>query len=271
MRYGGPRSVPPTPFASHKSCFSNMTGPRRRTNEFSVLITCEHGGSRVPAAYAELFRGARDVLASHRGYDHGALELARRFARQLHAPAVFSTTTRLLVDLNRSVNHPRLFSEYGAALDTAARQEVLEKHYRPHRDRVEAIVRDAVAQGRTAVHLAVHSFTPVLDGDVRRADVGLLYDPSRRLERTLCRRWQQLLREIRPELRVRCNDPYRGTADGLTTWLRRRFDPDRYAGIELEINQSWPNGNRTAWLDLGRVLVGTWARLTGPVPGYSSS
>jgi hypothetical protein len=36
---------------------------------------------------------------------------------------------------------------------------------------------------------------------------------------------------------VRCNAPYRGVSDGLTTHLRRRFAAHRYAGIELEMSQ----------------------------------
>ena len=32
------------------------------------------------------------------------------------------------------------------------------------------------------IHVSSHSFTPELDGKVRRADVGLLYDPAPRGE-----------------------------------------------------------------------------------------
>jgi hypothetical protein len=37
-----------------------------------LLVSCEHGGNRVPARYVALFEGAADVLATHRGYDLGA-------------------------------------------------------------------------------------------------------------------------------------------------------------------------------------------------------
>jgi hypothetical protein len=37
---------------------------------------------------------------------------------------------------------------------------------------------------------------------------------------------------------VRRNYPYRGTADGFTTYLRRQFSARKYLGIELEVNQS---------------------------------
>ena len=239
--------------------------PTRRDRPFSLLVTCEHGGNRVPAAYTCFFRGASGVLETHRGYDPGALELARRFARHFHAQLAFSTTTRLLVDLNRSIGHPKLFSEFSGLLDSEERQRVLERHYRPHRRRVEAAVRNMVEHGGVVLHLAVHSFTPVLDGEVRRADIGLLYDPSRPLEREFCCRWQRAIRQASPELRVRRNYPYLGTADGLTTWLRRLFDADRYAGIELEVNQRWPAGDRRAWREVQHRLVDSLPRLVVPV------
>ena len=40
-----------------------------------------------------------------------------------------------------------------------------------------------------------------------------------------------------PEFALRRNSPYRGTADGLTTALRRRYPANRYIGIEVEMNQ----------------------------------
>jgi hypothetical protein len=39
-------------------------------------------------------------------------------------------------------------------------------------------------------------------------------------------------------LRVRFNYPYRGVADGLSTWLRHRHREGRYVGVELEFNQA---------------------------------
>ena len=76
----------------------------------TVIITCEHGGNRIPAPYRRLFRGQRAVLDSHRGHDPGSLVMATALADTFSAPLLASTTSRLLVDLNRSVGHPQLFS-----------------------------------------------------------------------------------------------------------------------------------------------------------------
>ena len=83
---------------------------RRTTRIDSFLVTCEHGGNRIPSSLQPLFRGYRALLATHRGFDPGALVMARQLATAFAAPLVTSTTSRLVVDLNRSIGHPRLYS-----------------------------------------------------------------------------------------------------------------------------------------------------------------
>src|SRR5436305_13375521 len=46
---------------------------KRRLLRYELLITCEHGGNAVPERYRGAFAGAARALASHRGYDPGAL------------------------------------------------------------------------------------------------------------------------------------------------------------------------------------------------------
>lgn len=205
----------------------------------TVILSCEHGGAVVPPRYRTLFRSqhAQRALGTHRGLDLGALVVARALARRFGWPLQVCYTTRLLVDVNRSVGHRRLFSEFSAGLDRRARARVLALFHTPHRRAVEALVQRAIRDGRRVLHLSVHTFVPRLHNHVRQTDIGLLYDPARSRERAFCARWLASMQEHVWTLRVRRNYPYRGTADGLTTTLRRRYQPSRYAGIELEVSQ----------------------------------
>jgi predicted N-formylglutamate amidohydrolase len=205
---------------------------------FGVLVTCEHGGKRVPLRYAGLFAGAEGLLASHRGWDPGAEALARHLGRTLGTVPIVSRVTRLLVDLNRSPGHPRQFSEFTRRLPREEKLEIVRRYYRPYRRRVERRVTRLCAAGVTLVHLSVHSFTPEWKGKPRAVDVGILFDPHRIREKALAGRIRVALQAVRPDWRIRFNQPYRGTSDGLTTWLRRRFSPESYLGLELEFNQS---------------------------------
>jgi predicted N-formylglutamate amidohydrolase len=211
---------------------------RRSPSRECLLLTCEHGGNRIPQPYAYLFRGAKAVLASHRGWDAGALRLARLLARELERPLLSLTWSRLFVEANRSSSNPRIWSRFTKSLPEEERTRILERWWRPHREDVERAVAAEIARGRRVVHVAVHSFTPELDGVVRNADIGLLYDSRRKGEAKLCRGWAASLRRLDPALRVRFNYPYSGADDGLTTALRRLHPEARYRGIELEINQA---------------------------------
>ena len=203
----------------------------------AFVVSCEHGGNRVPAGYRELFRGHEALLETHRGWDPGTAPLARDLGRAFGVEPIIADVTRLLVDLNRSAHHSRVFSELTRALPAEERRALLARHHEPHRARVADAVAAAGRPGSVVVHLGVHSFTPVLDGVERRTDLALLYDPARLRERALAERWCAGLRARLPDSRVRRNHPYRGRSDGLTTTLRRRFAPDRYVGIEIEVSQ----------------------------------
>jgi predicted N-formylglutamate amidohydrolase len=219
-----------------------MRSHSRVRQRVAYIVTCEHGGNDVPLEYAPLFRGHQRLLASHRGYDPGALLTARDLARALHATLVVSTVTRLLVELNRSPGRQFRFSPIMRNVPRDVRDDVCRRHYLPYREKVETFVAQAIVSGARVVHVSSHSFTPLLDGIVRHGDVGLLYDPARMRERELCVRWQLALRALRPDWIVRRNYPYLGRSDGFTSYLRRRYDAASYVGVELEVNQKHARG-----------------------------
>jgi len=225
--------------------------PRRRR----LLVSCEHGGNRVPQAYAPLFAGAAGVLATHRGYDLGALQIARAFGRRLGVTPFAATTTRLVVDLNRSPGNRNLFSAYTRSLTNTQRDAALAAHYWPYRRAVEDAVASAVAAGETVLHVSAHSFTPELRGEVRNCDVGFLYDPRIRGEVRFVEAWHAALGTAAPALVLRRNYPYRGVSDALVTHLRRRFGKRGYVGMELEVNQKHV-GSR-GWRALVALLAAT--------------
>ena len=222
-----------------------------------ILITCEHGGNKIPANYWPLFKAHREALQSHRGYDPGALSLARDLAKTFDAELVYSTTSRLLVELNRSPGHRQVFSDATRDLPAAERERVMQRYYWPYRNWVEEQVSGAVEAGERVVHVSSHSFTPRLNGVTRRADIGLLYDPKRSRERALCAAWRERIVTANSRLVVRRNYPYLGTGDGLTTYLRKRHPDSRYAGIEIEVNQKHTLGDAGAWRALRIMLVAT--------------
>jgi predicted N-formylglutamate amidohydrolase len=217
-----------------------------------LMITCEHGGNEVPEELRTYFANgeARQHLHSHRGYDPGALAVARRIAESSGAPLEFSTVSRLVVDLNRSLDSPELLSKFLVSIDEELRRHVLEKYYYPYRERVADSVKKQVDAGESVLHLSVHTFTPRFRGSRRRFDIGVLFDPGRESENrhSLC----LIAGLAKSGLRVLPNQPYHGIDDGLTTELRKHFDPESYLGIELELNNridKLSEKTRSTWVD----------------------
>ena len=207
-----------------------------------LVLTCEHGGNDIPTKYLPLFADAQETLKSHRGFDLGALDLFHQLSKLAYF-SQSSTISRLLIELNRSLGRPKLFSEFTKDLSQQVKLELFDSYYFPYRTEVEKKISELIAKGEEMLHLSVHSFTPVWKGESRNADIGLLYDPSKAGEKAFCKNFKQQLLLQSSGLKIRYNYPYLGTADGFTTYLRERF-PKNYSGIELEVNQKWASQNK---------------------------
>ena len=197
------------------------------------MLTCEHASNKLPAAFKKAVPA--EVLKTHRAYDIGALAVFRKLVKfakpEFYCEGKFS---RLFVDLNRTITNKSAFSDYLRNNTTAKAQATT--YWNEYRTVIEKFVK-ANAK-KEIIHLGIHSFTPELNGKVRNADIGILYDPTRPQERTYANVIKAEIKRLYPAMKVRFNYPYKGSSDGLTTTLRKKFGP-RYVGIEIEINQKF--------------------------------
>lgn len=229
----------------------------------TIILTCEHAGNDIPAKYNYLFKGSEEVLYTHKAIDFGALQLAKHLAAKLKLAVYYTSISRLLIEANRSPENEELFSEYTQPLSSEDKKHILDTYYFPHRQQVEEALGKEVAVGNKVVHVAVHSFTPAMDGDVRKADIGILFDPKRKSEKLFADilRSELLLQE--PDLKVLYNSPYPGTSDGLPEHLRKVFPDKCYSGFELEVNQKfYLNGNVELWEKQIAVITAAFTKAT---------
>lgn len=218
------------------------------------MITCEHASNALPVVYRPWLKQHTHLFQSHRAYDPGALAMAQYLAHHLQAPLFAADYSRLLVDLNRSPNHPKVFSFLTQGLSLNEQQQILLNHYFPHRESITQAIHKLHQKNARVLHLAIHSFTPILRGTKRRADIGLLYDPQCAWERNWCKQLKQALSALNSAVVIRCNYPYLGTSNCLATALRRLFTPKNYAGIEIEINQKHVRQGGRHWQSYQHML-----------------
>ncbi|MGA1869655.1 MAG: N-formylglutamate amidohydrolase [bacterium] len=202
-----------------------------------IVATCEHATNKIPDEYQHLFMKYGDVLESHKGYDIGAAKLFTIISSTIADYHLSAEVSRLLVDVNRSLGHGELFSFITKSLSDTAKEKIIKRYYLPYRNKIEDKIQEYVIMDAVVIHLSIHTFTPVLNNKVRKADIGLLYDPRRKGEKLLCTQMKHRLSD--PHIKVHLNYPYRGTSDGLTSYFRKKFDEEHYVGIEIEINQKF--------------------------------
>ena len=211
-------------------------------NKPVLILTCEHASNKLPASFKRAVPAR--VLKTHRAYDIGAVQVFRKLVKfakpEFYSEGKFS---RLFIDLNRTITNKSAFSDY--LRDNAKAKAQATAYWTEYRAAIEKFVGTALKSKTRAtksepeiVHLGIHSFTPELNGKVRNTDIGILYDPARPQERAYANVIKDEIKRLYPTMKVRFNYPYKGTTDGLTTTLRKKFGP-RYVGIEIEINQKF--------------------------------
>ena len=155
-----------------------------------LILSCEHGGNEIPAHLKKFIQIPLEVLKSHRGLDIGALKIAKKLSKELHSPLVLNTLSRLVIEYNRSLHHPQIFSQYSKKIPDL-QKKLLIKDYQEYRDRL----RKRIESEKRVLHLSIHSFTPVFNDEVRSCDIGLLYDPKQTREKNFCRQLKNILQE----------------------------------------------------------------------------
>ena len=229
------------------------------------VLSCEHASAALPRQYRGL-GVSRHERYDHIGWDIGARAVQREIARRLGAPAVASRWSRLLIDCNRELHDETLIVHTSdgvripgnARLSRAERARRIALAWEPYHAAVDRMVGRAKRANRDAAVqlLALHSFTPVMNGVPRPFDVGVLYDAYPELAHRLGRALSQL------GLRVRYNEPYSGLA-GLIYSARRHGDAHDVAYVELEINNALLR-SQAGIVRLGRDVARALATLTRP-------
>ncbi len=198
----------------------------------SLVLTCEHASCSIPVEYDDLGLDA-EQLREHIGWDIGARDLTTALATHFDAPAVMAGISRLVIDCNRDRgDHDLIVAEShgvripgNARIDGDERARRINDFYRPYHEMIDTIV----ARRPPALLLSIHSFTPTLNGQDRRFDIGVLFD-------TCAAEAQRLADGLtRNGLRVRYNQPYSGL-DGLIFSAREHGLTHGLRYLEVEVN-----------------------------------
>lgn len=198
---------------------------------FPALVVCDHASNAVPHSLASL--GLSDsARQDHIAWDVGAAALARSLAQRLQLPLIKAGYSRLVIDCNRHLEDPASIlpvSDFQPVpgnrnltpVERAARVRAI---FEPYHAAIEVALADITARVPAPALIAVHSFTPLMQGFRRPWHCGILWDKDPRMPLPLL----EALRAHR-ELIVGDNEPYSGR------------DPSDYTISVHAKQRGWPH------------------------------
>ncbi len=157
-------------------------------SEAPILLVCDHASCRFPEALGDM---GLDPFARrcHLAIDIGAGSLTEYLADSLGVTAVLAQYSRLVVDCNRDLMDASAFLAYGDGilvpgncnLRRSDREARADSIYWPYHAAVTEQVKRLSEAAAPPAFISVHSFTPVLNGEAREWEVGILWDKSQSL------------------------------------------------------------------------------------------
>lgn len=177
-----------------------------------AVLICDHASRAVPRALDDLGLD-RTLLRRHIGWDIGAADVTRRLAALIDAPAVLASYSRLVIDCNRTPGSPGSIPAVSdgvevpgnQALDAVGIEARVDACFLPYHHAVDRAIAAREAEAGVAALIAIHSFTPIMDGFERPWHIGILWDRDRTFAEALI---AALARD--PSIQVGDNAPYSG-------------------------------------------------------------
>jgi predicted N-formylglutamate amidohydrolase len=202
-----------------------------------LVLLCDHAANDLPKAYGSLGLPPHE-FHRHIAYDIGAAGVTERIAEALHAPALLTRYSRLLIDPNRGADDPTLIMQISdgavvpgnATIDETERSARIAQYYEPYHEAIAASIDTALEAGKPPIVVSVHSFTSAWRGEQRPWHVAVLWDKDPRLALPLLDAFQAI-----PGLVAGDNVPYSGQLYGDT--LYRHATSRGLAHVLIEIRQ----------------------------------
>ena len=178
-----------------------------------ILLIGDHASNAVPKALKNL--GLDDhVFGQHIAYDIGSKKLIHHLPQHLDAAALLAGYSRLVVDLNRSLEDDSVMPEISDNTVIKGNLNMSQEHrnqrircfYTPYRTVIDRILARYRENQIVPAIISIHSFTPEMAGFSRPWHAGILWDKDPRIAVPLMKN----LRAHPDNFNVGDNEPYSG-------------------------------------------------------------
>ena len=227
-------------------------GIRNGDRQSPWIFLCEHAGNRIPASLKMLGLPQFEINR-HIGWDIGILEVAMLLADKLQAPLFFQNYSRLVIDCNRPLASAELIPEISdntvipanRSLSPRDRESRILEIWMPYQQAIRTYLETRTAKGVFVISL--HSFTPVLGGEERPWQIGLLFNRCPQVAMAL----KEYLTSRDKSLNIGMNQPYTVTDEddySIPEFGEKMGLPHVLIEIRQDLLQG--NKNRQRWVNL---------------------
>ncbi len=181
-----------------------------------IFLTCDHASNTIPESLNNLGL-TENILRSHRGWDIGALQVSRYISTKLKATLCYTTYSRLVIDCNRPLtvddSIPKsvdgVIIPGNSDIAVADREQRIAEIFEPYHNQIGKLLKEQLIQYSDTAYLAVHSFTPTMNGKIRPWDIGVTFHNQSRFSEFVL----HSLKEYE-DLNIGVNEPYPITPEG---------------------------------------------------------
>jgi predicted N-formylglutamate amidohydrolase len=222
------------------------------------VLVCDHASNFLPPPYDKSLGVSDAEKSAHIAWDPGALGVAKGLSKNLDAPLVYTTVSRLIIDCNREESRSDLIPCLSETTQIAGNRNLsadekafrLNLAHRPFHKAIDKLLNRRKDIGLPTAFVSIHSFTPVYKGNSRPWEIGLISDSDRRLADPVVADLNE-----RGDLTVGDNEPY-APSDGVYYTIRRHGENRQLPCLMIEIRN---DEVKTA------AEEGRWADMLAPI------
>ena len=235
----------------------------------SFLLVGDHAGLACPKALGDLGVAPAD-WSRHIASDLGSRQLGEALAERLDARFVHQRYSRLVIDCNRDPVHPEAIAATSDGTPIMGNRNLGARERGPRLAEIHAPYHQAIAAELTRadrleppILVALHSFTPVWQGQARPWRAGVLHGGGYdRFAHAVLARLTGELSPVAGDNVVGDNQPYRLDATDYTVPLHAIRPGLPYVELEIRQDELVDRKGIAAWADrLVRVLVAAAAEI----------
>jgi len=233
-----------------------------------VLFICDHASHAVPQELESLGL-PDDERFRHIGWDIGAARVTEHLSELFNATAVLSGVSRLVIDCNRPPGHATSICEISDGtivpgnhgLAENCRNQRAEQWYHPYQEAIARHLSRLENQGGVAAVIAIHSFTPSMNGQARPWPVAVLWNQDDRVA-------APLMAALRGQ-GINCgdNEPYSGRIANHTVDRHGQDHGRPHVSIEIRQDEIDTETGAKAWAErLAQALRPILSELLEHIP-----